>query len=64
MEHAVQRFYCIRLFLCQKTLFAGRLFDPNFRVGSLVLKIYVETYLAEACYKGLLRCAGILQHVK
>jgi hypothetical protein len=55
MEHAVKRFYCTGRFLRRKTLFAGRLFDPNFSVGSLVLKIYVEVSLAEACYKGLVQ---------
>jgi hypothetical protein len=42
MEHAVQSFYCAGHFLRRKTLFAGRLFDPNFSVASLVLKIHVE----------------------
>jgi hypothetical protein len=42
MEHNMQRFYCTSLFLRRKTLFADRLFDPNFSVGRLVLKIYVE----------------------
>jgi hypothetical protein len=42
MEHAVRRFYYTGGFLHRKTLFAGRLLNLNFSVGSLVLKIYVE----------------------